>query len=176
LNEKGHEDGPMICPSCGTENIQGDDLCSNCGTELAGVDKPQPGNSFEDRLINEPLSALAGVELLALGPEATAAEALRQMQERNVGSLVVEQDGRVVGIFTEVDALLKLTDGESTEQQVSQLMTTDPVVLRAEDSVAVAIHKMAVGGFRHIPLVENGHATGIVSARDLFRHILDVIA
>ena len=47
-----------------------------------------------------------------------------------------------------------------------------PVVLRGNDSIAVALHKMAVGGFRHIPLVENGHATGIVSARDVFRHIL----
>jgi CBS domain-containing protein len=51
-------------------------------------------------------------------------------------------------------------------------MTTDPVVLRPDDSVAVAIHKMAVGGFRHIPLVDDGRATGIVTARDLFRHIL----
>ena len=51
-------------------------------------------------------------------------------------------------------------------------MTSDPVVLRPDDSVAIAIHKMAVGGFRHIPLVADGHPTGIVSARDLLRHIL----
>ena len=51
-------------------------------------------------------------------------------------------------------------------------MTADPVVLRPDDSIAVAINKMAVGGFRHIPLVVDGQATGIVSARDVFKHIL----
>jgi CBS domain-containing protein len=55
-------------------------------------------------------------------------------------------------------------------------MTADPVVLRPDDSVAVAIHKMAVGGFRHIPLVTEGRAAGIVSARDLFKYILDALA
>lgn len=169
-------DGRVICPACGTENIQGDDLCSNCGTELMGADKPQPSSSFEERLINEPLSNLAEVELLSVEPDVSAGDAIRLMQERNVGSLVVEADGQVLGIFTEVDALLKLTDGASTDQPVAELMTTDPVVLRANDSVAVAIHKMAVGGFRHIPLVQDGRTTGIVSARDLFRHILAVIS
>ena len=52
-------------------------------------------------------------------------------------------------------------------------MTADPVVLRPDDSIAVAINKMAVGGFRHIPLVVDGRAIGIVSARDVFRHILN---
>jgi CBS domain-containing protein len=42
--------------------------------------------------------------------------------------------------------------------------------------VAIAIHKMAIGGFRHIPLVQDGRATGIVSARDLFRYILEALA
>lgn len=168
-------DRRVICPACGAENIQGDDLCLNCGTELMGADIPQPGNSFEERLVNEPLSALSNVDLLSVEPAVSTGEAIRLMKERNVGSCVVEQDGQVLGIFTEVDALLKLTDGFDAGQPLSQVMTRDPVVLRASDSVAVAIHKMAVGGFRHIPLVDNGRTTGIVSARDLFRHILDVI-
>ena len=50
-------------------------------------------------------------------------------------------------------------------------MTPDPVVLRHDDPIAVAIHKMAVGGFRHIPIVEDGRPTGVVTARDVFRHL-----
>jgi CBS domain-containing protein len=69
---------------------------------------------------------------------------------------------------------MKLDGAPLDATRVADLMTADPVVLRPDDSVAVAIHKMAVGGFRHIPLVEDGHATGIVSARDVFRHILNV--
>jgi CBS domain-containing protein len=165
----------MICPACGTENIQGNDLCTNCGTELAGSDKPQPANTFEYRLLGEHLSALADVELLEVDPTLTAIDAVRLMQESNIGSAVVEQGGRIVGVFTERDALLKLTDGAGPAATVGELMTTDPVVLRPDDSVAVAIHKMSVGGFRHIPLVDDGRATGIVTARDLFRHILKLI-
>jgi CBS domain-containing protein len=166
----------MICPSCGTENIQGEDSCVNCGTDLRTADIPRPSNSFEERLISEHLSALADVELLAVDAALPASDAVRQMQERNVGSAVVEQDGRVVGIFTEADALFQLTGDAPAGATVGALMTADPVMLRPDDSVAVAIHKMAVGGFRHIPLVDNGRASGIVTARDLFRHILEVIA
>jgi CBS domain-containing protein len=68
---------------------------------------------------------------------------------------------------------MKLDGARIDAVTVAELMTPDPVVLRPDDSIAVAINKMAVGGFRHIPLVENGRATGIVSARDVFRHILE---
>ncbi len=51
-------------------------------------------------------------------------------------------------------------------------MTPDPVVLRPDDTLAVAIHKMAVGGFRHIPVVDAaGRPTAVVSAVDVFRHL-----
>ena len=165
----------MICPSCGFENIQGEDSCANCGADLRTADIPQLSNTFERRLLAEPLSALADVELLSVAPSQAAADAIRLMQERNIGSAVVEEDGRVVGIFTEADALLRMSAGNPDRSTVAELMTRDPVVLRPDDSVAVAIHKMAVGGFRHIPLVDDGHATGIVTARDLIRHILSLI-
>ena len=54
-------------------------------------------------------------------------------------------------------------------------MTADPVVLRTDDSVAVAIHKMAVGGFRHIPVMDGGTAVGMITAHDLFRYILELL-
>ncbi len=54
-------------------------------------------------------------------------------------------------------------------------MTPDPVVLRHDDPIAVAIHKMAVGGFRHIPIVENGKPTGVVTAHDVFHHLAKML-
>jgi CBS domain-containing protein len=103
------------------------------------------------------------------------ADAVRQMQDAGVGCLIVEDGGTVTGILSERDLVMKLEDARVDGVTVSQLMTRDPVTLDADDTIAVAIHKMAVGGFRHIPLVENGHATGIVSARDLFKHILEAL-
>ena len=79
----------------------------------------------------------------------------------------------MAGIFTERDAMLKLAGKPLEGVRVGDAMTGDPVILRPDDTVAVAIHKMAVGGFRHIPLVDDrGTATGIIAAVDLFHHVL----
>jgi CBS domain-containing protein len=123
-----------------------------------------------------PLAAVKHHTPLTIAPTAGAADAVRQMQSANVGCLLVEDGkGELRGILSERDLLLRLTGTRLEGVTVADLMTSDPVVLRADDSVAVAIHKMAVGGFRHIPLVADGRATGIVSARDIFAHILTAL-
>ena len=166
----------MICPSCGFENIQGTDECDNCGADLRIADLPQPSGGFEKDLVSMPLAAVRHHTPLTIDPSASAADAVRQMQSANVGCLLVE-DGQGVlrGVLSERDLLMRLTGTKLEGVSVADLMTSDPVVLRGDDSVAVAIHKMAVGGFRHIPLVTDGHATGIVSARDIFAHVLSAL-
>ena len=166
----------MICPSCGFENIQGVDECENCGADLRTADIPAPGTAFEAKLVGVPLSEVHPHLPMTIKPTATAADAVRQMQEAGIGCLIVADDGAIRGILSERDLVMKSGDGALAQVKVSDLMTADPVVLRPDDSVAVAIHKMAVGGFRHIPLVSDGQPTGIVSARDLFRYILDALA
>ena len=54
-------------------------------------------------------------------------------------------------------------------------MTPDPVVLRSADTIAVAIHKMAVGEFRHIPVVDGTRPIGVVAAADVFRHLVGAL-
>jgi CBS domain-containing protein len=163
----------VICPQCGFANLQGADECENCGADLRAADIPRPGSGFEAQLTAVPLADVRHHKPLAIPPEANCADAVRQMQQAGVGCLLVEDaDGRLKGILSERDLVLKLDDRPLESVAVGELMTPDPVVLRADDSIAVAINKMAVGGFRHIPLVEDGRATGIVSARDLFRYIL----
>lgn len=163
----------MICPSCGFENIQGNDECERCGADLRTVDIPAASNAFEASLVNVPLTAVPHHTPITIDPGASAADAVRQMQDAGVGCLLVEDaNGTLLGVMSERDLLMRLPGTRLDGVRVSDLMTADPVVLREDDSIAVALHKMAVGGFRHIPLVENGHATGIVSARDVFRHIL----
>lgn len=163
----------MICPSCGFENIQGTDECDNCGADLRIADLPQPSTGFETDLVSMPLAAVRHHTPLTIDPGAAVADAVRQMQGANVGCLLVEDaSGSLKGILSERDLLLRLAGTRLEGVSVADLMTSDPVVLRGDDSIAVAIHKMAVGGFRHIPLVTDGHATGIVSARDIFAHVL----
>lgn len=165
----------MICPACGFENIEGVDECENCGADLRTSDIPHPGTDFEARLIGEPLRALEPRPAVSIAVGASAAEAVAAMQQKGIEALVVEDRGRLVGILTDRDALMKLGGGSLSGVTVAALMTPDPVVLRGDDTMAVAIHKMAVGGFRHIPIVSDGRATGMVSAGDLFRHILTVL-
>jgi CBS domain-containing protein len=89
---------------------------------------------------------------------------------------LVTHDGRLVGIFTDRDAVVKAAGRRLETFQVGDFMTPDPVVLRHDDPIAVAIHKMAVGGFRHIPIVEDGRPTGVVTARDVFHHLAEILA
>ncbi|HET7676291.1 MAG TPA: CBS domain-containing protein [Candidatus Limnocylindrales bacterium] len=167
----------MICPVCGHDNLQGEDSCANCGADLAGIDLPRPSTTFERHLVADALATLRPRRPLTVRRDTPAAEAIATMQTERIGCLLVTDgpEDHLVGVFTERDALLRLGDRPLQSVTIGEVMTADPVVLRGEDTVGVAIHKMAVGGFRHIPLVVDGQATGVVSARDLFHHVVGIL-
>ena len=93
------------------------------------------------------------------------------MHAEGLDSLLVCDGERLVGIFTDRDAVVKAAGRRLDSFDVRDFMTPDPVVLRADETLAVAINKMAVGGFRHIPIVEGDRPVGLVAARDVFRHL-----
>jgi CBS domain-containing protein len=102
------------------------------------------------------------------------AAALRTMLAARTGAvLVLAGDGRLVGILTERDLLMKAIgrfdpfDG----LPVRDFMTPDPVAVAPNDSLAFALHKMDVGGYRHLPVVLDGRPEGVISARDIVRHL-----
>ena len=98
------------------------------------------------------------------------------MHEEGTDCLLVCDRGRLVGIFTDRDAVVRVAGKRLDAFDVRDFMTPDPVVLRHEDTLAVAVHKMAVGGFRHIPIVdESGSPVGVVAAADVFRHIANAL-
>jgi CBS domain-containing protein len=163
----------MDCPVCGTFNLMGAEVCDNCGADLAWGDIPQPATSFHGRLLGQHLDDLRAPEPVVVAPDTPLDVVIARMHEAEVDCVLVVEDERLVGIFTDRDAVVKVA-GKSVESfRVGDLMTHDPVVLRHDDPIAIAIHKMAVGGFRHIPIVEHGRPTGIVSARDVFHHLVD---
>jgi predicted transcriptional regulator len=151
----------MLCPTCRHDNFEGEDSCTNCGADLATSDVPQPALEFHDTILGDHLHALGFGQPQTIDPGVPIAEAIRRMHETGSDCLLVCDAGRLVGIFTDRDAF-----------DVRDFMTPDPVVLRREDTLAVAVHKMAVGEFRHIPVVEDdGTPIGVVAAADVFRHI-----
>lgn len=162
----------MRCPQCGFDNLMGSDICDNCGADLAGHDTPQPATSYRGRLLGEHLDELGvgAPEIVEAG--VVADEAIRRMHETGSDCVLVVEDGRLVGIFTDRDAVLKVAGRPAGQGPIADVMTRDPVVLRHDDTIAVALNKMAVGGFRHIPIVDGQRLpTGVVTARDVFRHL-----
>ena len=87
--------------------------------------------------------------------------AIARMHEGETDCVLVLAGERLVGIFTDRDAVVKAAGKRLDSFHVRDFMTADPVVLRHDDPIAVAIHKMAVGGFRHIPIVEDGRPQAI---------------
>ncbi len=161
----------MICPVCQWQNFVGDDLCDNCGADLRASDTPEPATGFRGPLLGIHLDELGAPAPETVDGSEDVADLVQRMHIEGIDCLLVTDAGRLTGIFTDRDALLKLAGHGLEHRPVRELMTTDPVVLRHDDTIAVAIHKMAVGGFRHVPIVEGGRPIAVVSARDIFRHI-----
>ena len=167
--------GAMRCPSCGFDNLTGAEICDNCGADLWGHDVPQQAPAFHGRLLGEHLTDLGAPPPVTVSPDTPIDAAIALMHERTVDCLLVTRDDQLVGIFTDRDAVVKVAGKRLEAFHVRDFMTPDPVVLRHDDSIAVAIHKMATGDFRHIPIVEGGRATGVVTARDVFHHLATIL-
>ena len=109
-------------------------------------------------------------DLLTVAPQSTLREAARLMSERNVGAalLVDPAIGSYLGIFTERDLLNAIAAGHDPDtQRVADSATSDIVTISADASLEQAVEKMMKGGFRHLLVVTNGDAIGIISMRDL---------
>jgi CBS domain-containing protein len=93
-------------------------------------------------------------------------EATQRMVERSVGSIVVLEGERLIGIVTERDVLRVFAGGEP-DARVGDVMTRTPETVEPDESLAQAKLVMLHGGFRHLPVVETGRVVGMLSIRDL---------
>jgi len=112
-------------------------------------------------------------DLLAAEPGAAIADVVRQMHEREVGAVLVLDGDRLVGIFTERDVLHAAATGKLEGSTVGDLMSRHPETIDSSDTTGHAAAMMIHGGFRHLPVEDGGKLVGIVSIRDLMRHVLD---
>lgn len=101
-------------------------------------------------------------------PEITVAAAARLMKEHRIGAILVIRDGELAGIFTERDALFRvIAEGrDPVKTRVAEVMTANPRTIAPDRPFGHALHLMYEGGFRHVPVVDNGRPLGVVSARD----------
>lgn len=163
----------MRCPYCDHDNIEGNDACVNCGRELMGDDIPKPTAGIQARLMTDTLGALSPGQPICVPADATVADAIWVMQDQNVGCVIVMDESRFAGVFTERDVLTHVAgrEDEALSKHVRELMSPRSETLRADDAVRFAFHKMAIGGPRHMPVARGGEIVGLVSTRDLLRYL-----
>ena len=168
-------DSVMIdCPSCGTENIPGVDEYSECGQSLSDLYLQTPESELEQNLLVDRVSVLDPKKPITIEPEMLVRDVLRLMVDSKIGCLIIVEDGKPIGIFSERDALMKLNVDVSKfgDRPVSEFMTRSPQTLEANAKLVFALQRMDVGGYRHLPIVDDdGQLEGIVSVRDILQYL-----
>jgi len=107
-------------------------------------------------------------EVVAAPGSTTVIAAARLMKENHVGAVIVVEDGKLAGVFTERDALFRvIAEGRDVQTtQLAEVMTRNPRTIHPDKPFPDALHVMYEGGFRHVPVVEDGRPVGMISARD----------
>jgi len=118
-----------------------------------------------------PLSRIfeAGKAIHSVGPDTPVTECVRLMTAGKIGALIVMDGDRLIGIFTERDALNKVLAGglDPANTKVSEVMTKDPYSISPKTTVGDAMKLITKRRFRHLPIVDNGKVLAVVSSGDL---------
>lgn len=157
-----------------------DELAEGPYFEGDEADSPPRERRFDARLLREPLRVLPIRHPLCFAPSHTVSQAMRAMQKEHRGCVLVTGDGTattpVLGIFTERDVLFRIVDRGRNPATLPlvEVMTRDPECLPEDASIAWALNKMCVGGFRHVPVVDReGRPVFVVSVRDVVELLVE---
>ena len=118
--------------------------------------------------------AIHGQDVVTFAPDALVREAVDAMAKRRFGAVpVVDGDGKLVGIFSERDALVRvMAAGKNPDAtRLEDVMTRDPDTVTSSESVLRALELMNQHNYRHLPVVDAGRLVGLVSIRDLYRSV-----
>ena len=110
-----------------------------------------------------------GKAIHSVGPDTSVTECVRLMTASKIGALIVLDSKRLIGIFTERDALNKVLAGglNPSNTKVSEVMTKDPYCIPPTTTVGDAMKLITERRFRHLPIVDNGNVLAVVSSGDL---------
>jgi CBS domain-containing protein len=112
---------------------------------------------------------------LQIEPAQTVGEAVALMRRERVGCLLVCQNKRLVGIFTERDLMRRvLAAGKPLTLRVAECMTPRPATVHPKDSVAIAVKRMEEGGYRHLPVVDEAdQPVGVLSVKRIVHYLVE---
>lgn len=164
----------MICPTCGHDNLPGDEECAHCQQALTLLDQPMPQDKIEHSLMVDQVGLLQPKPPLTARANTTIREVIQKLLDHNVGALLVVDDaGKLLGIFSERDLLKKIAGIHDSygDLKIGDFMTPKPEAVTIKDKLNFALHKMDCGGYRHLPVLSGDVPCGVISVRDMLKHI-----
>lgn len=116
-----------------------------------------------------------GYSIQSVSPDTIIFDALFLMSEKNVGALLVLENNKLVGIFSERDYARKiiLKGRTSLDTQVSEIMTENVITVSPEETITDCMHLMSEKRIRHLPVLQNNKVTGIISIGDVVKFIIE---
>ena len=168
----------MECPLCGHDNLAGTDICEVCGGDLASADVEKFRERLSKGVLADTLESMGTLKPGTVSSDQTVADALTLMRKDLRGSVVVVDDGKIVGIFTERDLIRRVShEQDFSSVTIAEVMTPKPFTYSPKDSIAYALNGMTAWGNRHLPIADaQEHLVGFVSVRKVLRHIKEKCA
>jgi len=155
--------------------VPGSEACGQCSQDLSHLDLPSAQDKVERAFMENPVRSLRPPKPVVVSLNATVADAVQTMIQHNMGAvLILDPAGKLVGIFSERDLLMRVLAGDppKTALPVRDFMTPNPECVSANDSINFAVHKMAASGYRHVPVLDHGKPVGVISVRDIIRFVV----
>lgn len=117
-----------------------------------------------------------GKATVSVSPLVTVFQAVQEMYDRKVGSVLVIEGGRLIGIFTERDVLWRVVAAELDPKTtpLSQVMTRNPITVGPDTPIQCVMDVFTEKRFRHLPVVHDGRLLGLISIGDVLRWAADV--
>lgn len=166
----------IICAMCNAENIEGADSCESCGQPFSTSHLLKPASEVERRLLQDRVGVLTPRTPIVVTPDTKVQAVLDLLIEKRIGCVLIVDAGKLVGIFSERDALMRINTAvdQYADRPISDVMTKRPKQLPADVKVAFAVHSMDLGGVRHLPVIgQDGKPEGIISVRDILQYLTE---
>lgn len=139
---------------------------------LSNFEAAEYSSALEASLMESTVQAIQSRPYAEIKPSTTVREAVYALHGLKVACLLVVDDGKLKGVFTERDVLERVAEQypKLADQPVSEVMTSKPFVVYANDTAAIALAAIAAAGYRHVPVLEgpSEQLIGIVSPRRMF--------
>jgi len=135
----------------------------------------EAGASLAAEILNDPVTVLKPKPAVVVAPGDRVADVVARMADARSGCAVVMDGTRLAGVFTERDALTRVLSAglDASATKVADVMTPDPDTLHVNDTLGFALHKMSVGQFRNLPLIDDdGQPLGMVTQQDGVRYLV----